>query len=156
MAEICGPGKYAPPHMRPALAIAEISGPEKYAPPRLRQAKALTVVEPGAQFCPQSDGFDPKNDNDAGAESPNRIVRRIAAAAMSEIDALIRALDDIRATILNEGERVNNEIIGYAGRKQWAEAEMEDIVSSLEQWIEKTSKSSTLRRRSQIHATKGC
>ena len=38
---------------------------------------------------------------------------------MSEIDAQIRALDDIRATILNEGERVNNEIIGYAGRKQW-------------------------------------
>ena len=27
-----------------------------------------------------------------------------------------------------------------------AEAEMEDIVSSLEQWIEKTSKSSTLRK----------
>ena len=149
MAEACGPEKYAPPHLRPASAIAEISGPEKYAPPHWRATKGVTAVEPGAQLHRQSDRLDPYNDADAGNQ--NRIVQRIATAAMSEIDTLVRALNDIRATILNEDERVNNEIIDYAGRKLLAEAGMEDIAGSLEQWIKKTSKSSTLTRRSQIH-----
>jgi hypothetical protein len=138
MADACGPEKYAPPHLRPASAIAEISGPEKYAPTHWRAAKGVTAVEPGVQLHRQSGRLDPNNDADPG--NPNRILQRIATAVMSEIDTLVRALNNIRAAILNEGERVNNEIINYANRKQMAEAEIEEIAGSLEQWIKKTSK----------------
>jgi hypothetical protein len=48
-------------------------------------------------------------------------------------------LNDLREIIRNEGDRVRDEIIKYASRKQSLEVELTTILGSLKQWNERSN-----------------
>jgi hypothetical protein len=88
------------------------TGPEIYAPLDWRRPEpAISDADPA---LPRRRLGDPGQANTLGAENLNSLVRRIAGASMDEIDVVIRDLEDVRAMLRNEGERVGREITGYA------------------------------------------
>ena len=107
-------------------------GPEVYAPPDRRapgepvNGARVAVLRPQAPDRIQS--------NEGPAAHLDALIRRIAGNSMDEIDTVIRELENIRALLRNEGERVTREIAGYASLSQASMTAMKAISDSLAAW----------------------
>ena len=71
---------------------------------------------------------------DAPAESINTLIRRVAAASTEEIDRVILELQGVRDMLRSEGERVSQDISGYASLSHASMTAMKVIGDSLKQW----------------------
>jgi hypothetical protein len=69
----------------------------------------------------------------AESENLNSLIERVSGATIVEVDRLISELQNIRALLHSEGERVRREITGYAGLSQSAVATMKVIADTLSQ-----------------------
>jgi hypothetical protein len=129
--------------------MAEKSGPEKYAPPDRRPPKKLSNVDQATTNAVEGEipefvrrdvsvRHRQRNEVDAAngpaAENLNAVVRRVAGDSMEEIDRVIRALENVRDMMRNEGERVSREIAGYASLSHAAATAMKVIADSIHQW----------------------
>ena len=79
--------------------------------------------------------------NGPAAEDLNAVVRRVAGDSIEEIDRVIRALENVRDMMRNEGERVSREIAGYASLSHAAATAMKVIADSIHQWKDAPDKS---------------
>jgi hypothetical protein len=79
--------------------------------------------------------------NGPAAEDLNSVVRRVAGDSIEEIDRVIRALENVRDMMRNEGERVSREIAGYASLSHAAATAMKVIADSIHQWKDAPDKS---------------
>jgi len=70
----------------------------------------------------------------AGAESVNSLIQRVAGASFDEIDQVIARLEEMRETLRSEGERLQRELAGFADLSHSAMASMKVISESLEHW----------------------
>ncbi|HEY1473783.1 MAG TPA: hypothetical protein VGF53_06830 [Pseudolabrys sp.] len=113
-------------------------GPEIFAPPERRSAEKLSDVERVAFLHQQRREGDPANGPAVG--DLNAVVRRVAGDSMEEIDRVIRALEDVRNMMRNEGERVVREIAGYASLSHAAKTAMGVIADSVKQWKDTSDK----------------
>ena len=129
--------------------MAEQSGPEKYAPPDRRPPKKLSNVDQATANAVEGEIPEfvrrdvsvlhrQRNEVDAAngpaAENLNAVVRRVAGDSMEEIDRVIRALENVRDMMRNEGERVSREVAGYASLSHAAKTAMRVIADSVKQW----------------------
>ena len=112
--------------------MAEKSGPETYAPPDRRPPDKRSDVERIAFLRQQRSEAAPANG--PAAEDLNAVVRRVAGDSIEEIDRVIRALENVRDMMRNEGERVSREIAGYASLSHSAATAMKVIADSINQW----------------------
>ena len=69
-----------------------------------------------------------------GAGNLNSLIQRVAGTSVMEIDKLIAELQMLRDYLQNEGQRVQQEIAGYAQMSQAAAKSTKVIVESLAQW----------------------
>lgn len=77
----------------------------------------------------------PREDaTDAGVESVNLLIERVAGQTVAEIDRVVGELNSMRDMLRREGERVQRELTGYAGLSQSAMMSMKIISESLSQW----------------------
>jgi hypothetical protein len=67
-------------------------------------------------------------------DNVNSVIQRVAGASFDEIDSVIAALQTMKDTLRQEGERVQREIVGYAGLSHSAVTSMKVIAESLLQW----------------------
>jgi hypothetical protein len=67
-------------------------------------------------------------------ENVNSVIQRVAGASFDEIDRVISALQTMKDTLRQEGERVQREIVGYASLSHSAATSMKVIAESLAQW----------------------
>ena len=118
--------------------MAENSGPETYAPPERRPSEKRGDVERVAYLRQQRNEAAPANS--PAAEDLNAVVRRVAGDFMEEIDRVIRALENVRDMMRNEGERVSREIAGYASLNHAATTAMRVIADSIKHWKDATDK----------------
>ena len=65
----------------------------------------------------------------------------VAGDSIEEIDRVIRALENVRDMMRNEGERVSREIAGYASLSHAAATAMKVIADSIHQWKDASDKS---------------
>jgi hypothetical protein len=72
--------------------------------------------------------------DEAAAEQINAVIKRVAGASFDEIDRVIAALQMMKDTLRQEGERVQREIVGYASLSHSAATSMQVIEESLRQW----------------------
>ena len=119
--------------------MAEKSGPETYAPPDRRPPDKRSDVERIAFLRQQWSEAAPANG--PAAEDLNAVVRRVAGDSIEEIDRVIRALENVRDMMRNEGERVSREIAGYASLSHAAVTAMKVIADSIHQWKDASDKS---------------
>ncbi|HEY1474327.1 MAG TPA: hypothetical protein VGF53_09620 [Pseudolabrys sp.] len=119
--------------------MAEQPGPEIFAPPERRPSEKRGNVERVAFLHQQRSETDPANGPAVG--DLNAVVMRVAGDSMEEIDRVIRALEDVRDMMRNEGERVVREIAGYASLSHAAKAAMGVIADSIKQWKDTSDKS---------------
>ena len=131
--------------------MAGNTGPEKYAPASWRPVqKPLNSVD---QTTPQDSERETldfiRRDNSVVRQHPteakgsttepafenlNLVVRQLAATSMEEIDRVIRELENVRAMLRNEGERVTREISSYTGLNNAATTAMQVVADSIKQW----------------------
>ncbi len=76
--------------------------------------------------------------NEPNVEHLEDIVRQMLFASTSEIDRLIRDLEDLRGKLEKDGNRIETEIVEYASRSQSA-AKLTKIVSDSVAQVEKGS-----------------
>jgi len=69
-----------------------------------------------------------------GAGNLNSLIQRVSGTSVMEIDKLIAELQMLRDYLQNEGQRVQQEIAGYAQMSQAAAKSTNIIVESLAQW----------------------
>ena len=119
--------------------MAEKSGPEKYAPLDRRPPDKRSDVERIAFLRQQRSEAAPANG--PAAEDLNGVVRRVAGDSIEEIDRIIRALENVRDMMRNEGERVSREIAGYASLSHVAATAMKVIADSMHHWKDAPDKS---------------
>lgn len=112
--------------------MAEISGPEKFAPPERRAPEKRSDVERIPVLRQQRSEAGPINGS--AVEDLNAVVRRVAGDSIEEIDRVIRALENVRDMMRNEGERVSREIAGYASLSQAAVTAMKVFADSIHKW----------------------
>ena len=90
------------------------------------------------QFAPRDVAFRrkqrPERMGDAAAAQINSVIERVAGASFDEIDRVIAALQMMKDTLRQEGERVQREIVGYASLSHSAATSMKVIAESLTQW----------------------
>lgn len=90
------------------------------------------------EFAPRDAAFRrnqrPERAGDNAAEQINSIIERVAGASFDEIDRVIAALQLVKDTLRQEGERVQREIVGYASLSHSAATSMRVIAESLTQW----------------------
>src|ERR1039457_7261938 len=119
--------------------MAEKSGPVTYAPPDRRPADKRSDVERSASLRRQRS--EPPPANGPAAEDLNAVVRRVAGDSIEEIDRVIRALENVRDMMRNEGERVSLEIAGYASLSHAAASASKVIADSIHQLKDAPDKS---------------
>ena len=119
--------------------MAEKSGPETYAPPDRCPPDKRSDVERIAFLRQQRSHA--ASTNGPAAEDLNAVVRRVAGDSMEEIDRVIRALENVRDMMRNEGERVSREIAGYDSLSHAAATAMKVIADSIHQWKDASDKS---------------
>jgi len=107
MAEVLGPEKYAPAHLREP---EQRSGGPRLAYPHNQRSQALL------------------------SENLNATIQRIASVSIDEIDRLIHSLEDVRGLMRTEGERISREIAGYASLSYSAVATMKVMADSIKEW----------------------
>ena len=112
--------------------MAEISGPEKFAPPERRTPEKRNDVERIPVLRQQRSEAAPINGS--AVDDLNAVVRRVAGNFIEEIDRVIRALENVRDMMRNEGERVSREIAGYASLSQAAVTAMKVFADSIHKW----------------------
>lgn len=112
--------------------MAEISGPEKFAPPERRTPEKRNDAERIPVLRQQRSEAAPINGS--AVEDLNAVVRRVAGDSIEEIDRVIRALENVRDMMRNEGERVSREIAGYASLSQAAVTAMKVFADSIHKW----------------------
>ena len=117
----------------------EKPGPEKYAPPARRAPETLSDADHIAFLRQQRSHA--ASTNGPAAEDLNAVVRRVAGDSMEEIDRVIRALENVRDMMRNEGERVSREIAGYDSLSHAAATAMKVIADSIHQWKDASDKS---------------
>jgi len=76
----------------------------------------------------------PENASESAVENINSAIQRVAGASFDEIDTVIVALQTMKETLRQEGERVQREIVGYASLSHSAATSMKVIAESLTQW----------------------
>jgi hypothetical protein len=76
----------------------------------------------------------PDSASDSAVENINSAIQRVAGASFDEIDHVIAALQTMKETLRQEGERVQREIVGYASLTHSAQTSMKVIAESLTQW----------------------
>ena len=106
MAEVLGPEKYAPAHLR--------TPEEKGDGPRVAYLHKRTQANP--------------------SENLSVTVQRIACMSMEEIDRLIHSLEGVRGLMRSEGERISREIAGYASLSHSAVMAMRVMSDSIKEW----------------------
>ena len=111
--------------------MAEKPGPEKFAPPE-RRAPGVTVMRQ------QRSGADPANG--PATDDLNAAIQRVAGDSLDEIDRVIRALENVRDMMRNEGDRVSREIAGYASLSHAATTAMRVIANSIHRWKDASGK----------------
>jgi hypothetical protein len=79
--------------------------------------------------------------NDRSAENLDVLVQRIAGTAMDEIDHAIRELESVREMLRNQGERVSQQIAGYASSSQASMTAMKIISNNLKVWNDSLDRS---------------
>jgi hypothetical protein len=72
--------------------------------------------------------------SNAAVDNVNSVIQRVAGASFDEIDCVIAALQTMKDTLRQEGERVQREIVGYASLSHSAATSMKVIAESLLQW----------------------
>ena len=107
MAEVVGPEKYAPAHLREP---EQRSGGPRLAYPHNQRSQALL------------------------SENLNATIQRIASVSIDEIDRLIHSLEGVRGLMRTEGERISREIDGYASLSHSAVATMRVMEDSIKGW----------------------
>jgi len=135
--------------------MAEKSGPEKFAPPDRRSPEKLIDVDQAAANAFEGETREfvrrdvsvlhrQRSEVDAAnhpaADSLNTLVRRIAGSSMEEIERVILELRGVRDTLRSEGERVSQEISGYANLSHASITTMKVIGDSIKQWINAAEK----------------
>jgi hypothetical protein len=68
------------------------------------------------------------------ANNINALIQRVSGSSTKEIDMLIDELENLRDFLLNEGERVQREITGYAALSQAAMQSTRVIAEGIAQW----------------------
>jgi hypothetical protein len=76
----------------------------------------------------------PETAAETAVENINSAIQRVAGASFDEIDLVISALQTMKETLRQEGERVQREIVGYASLTHSAQTSMKVIAESLTQW----------------------
>ena len=129
--------------------MAEKSGPEKFAPTDRRSPEKLIDVDQAPatafegeirEFVRRDVAFARRQRGEAdtgvdpAADSLNTLVRRIAGASMEETERVILELQAVRDTLRSEGERVSQEISGYANLSHASITAMKVIGDNLKQW----------------------
>jgi hypothetical protein len=107
-------------------------GPEVYAPPDRRLPEEPSSGARVAFLRPQS--AEHSQSNDRSTESLDALIQRVAGASMDEIDHVIRELESMREMLRNEGERVSQQIAGYAALCQASTTAMKIFSNSLKVW----------------------
>jgi hypothetical protein len=113
-------------------AMPNPQGPEMYAPPDRRAPEEPSGGARVAFLRPQT--AEPSQSNDRSAENLDGLIQRVAGASMDEVDHVIRELESIREMLRNEGERVSQQIAGYAGLCQASMTAMKILSNSLKAW----------------------
>ena len=108
------------------------SGPELYAPPDRRVPEESINGARVAVLRPQTP--DRSQSHEGPVAHLDALIRRIAGNSMDEIDTVIRELESIRALLRSEGERLTQEIAGYARLSQASMTGMKAISDSLMAW----------------------
>jgi hypothetical protein len=130
-------------------AVPEKTGPEAFAPNRRSPEKLNDVDQAAAtafegeirEFVRRDVAFLRRQRSDVEQPAPepvannlNVLIRRVSGASMEEIDRVILELQGVRDMLRNEGERVSQEIAGYASLSHAAMTAMKVIGDSLTQW----------------------
>ncbi len=74
------------------------------------------------------------NDGEMVANNISSLLQRVSVNSVQEIDRLIGELKTLRDRLQHEGERVQREIVEYAGMSQAATQSTKIIVESLNYW----------------------
>ena len=117
--------------------MPENFGPERYGVHRKhRRIDAdLMPVQQILQISPSKQSEAPP-DTTSAIEHLDMMIRRIAMDSMTEIDRVIRELENISEMLRNESERVSREVSGLASLNQEAAAAKKVIAESLKRWKE--------------------
>jgi hypothetical protein len=62
------------------------------------------------------------------------LIRRVAGAAVDEIDSVIQELEGVRQMLRNESERVSREVALYVGLNHASVAAMRTIANNIKKW----------------------
>ena len=74
------------------------------------------------------------NGGDAAVSHVNSLIDRVSGGSVKEIERLIAELQNLRDFLLNEGQRVQREITGYAQLSQSAISSTKIMVESVAKW----------------------
>ena len=116
----------------------EKTGPETFAPPDRSVPGKRSDIEHVAFLRPQRGGAEIAN---TPAADLNAAVQRIAGVSKEEINRVVRALENVRDMMDEEGERVSREIAAYASLGHATKTTMQIIVDNLKQWNDVPNKS---------------
>jgi len=82
----------------------------------------------------------PQNEaSGAAVNNINSLLDRVSGSSVTEIDALIADLRNVRDVLHSEGERVQREIASYAQLSQVAMTSVKIIAESMSQWKSQVS-----------------
>ena len=81
----------------------------------------------------------PEGAGEQAVTSINSLLDRVSGSSVTEIDALIADLSNVRDFLKNEGERVQREIASYAQLSQVAMTSVKIIAESMHQWKSQVS-----------------
>jgi hypothetical protein len=118
--------------IRPEWAItnALTPGPEVYAPPDRRPPEGPTHARIAA-VRPQTAEADQSEDRSSHLES---LIRRVAGAAVNEIDSVVNELESVREMLRNESERVSREVAAYVVLNHASITAMKTIAANIKKW----------------------
>lgn len=102
--------------------------------PPLEAAVREFVQRDVVSLRPQHNEADAAARNQLSAEHLNALSRRVSGASLVEIDRVILELQHMQGMLRSEGERVCQDIAGYASLNQAAMSAMKVIGDSLKQW----------------------
>jgi hypothetical protein len=74
------------------------------------------------------------NDSEMVANNISSLLQRVAANSTQEVDRLIDELKSLRDRLQHEGDRIEREIVQYAGLSQAAMQSTKIIAESLNHW----------------------
>jgi hypothetical protein len=109
-----------------------MAGSEKNAEAEQRPAETLKVGERARPLSWLRDG--PDASNNLPAEKLDEVIQRAASASTNEIDVVIRMLENVRAMISKEGERVRAEIASFVSLTRSANMSMKVVGDRVKQW----------------------